>query len=66
MPKYEGKQNLSLRSFPRIGSKAIDVERKREERKKEKKSLITMVIICHLNQLLIIFVVGGRHDNTWV
>ena len=33
---------------PRSGSKAIDVER----RKKEKKSVITMVSTCRLNQCL--------------
>ena len=34
MPKYWGKQNLSRGSFPRSGSKAIDVEREKEERAK--------------------------------
>ena len=43
MPKYGGKQNFSLRGFPRIGSNAIDVER--EKKREERKSMITMVSI---------------------
>ena len=46
MPKYGGETKFQPREFPRSGSKAIDVERKREE----KKSVITMVSTCHLNQ----------------
>ena len=41
MPKYGGKQDFSLGSFPE------DIERKREE---ERKSAITMVSLKRLNQ----------------
>ena len=34
MPKYGGGGKFQPREFPRSGSKAIDVERKKEERAK--------------------------------
>ena len=48
MPKYEGgRGEFHLREYPRSESKAKDVK---EREKKERKSVITMVSTCRLNQ----------------
>ena len=47
--KILGETNFPPQEFPRSGSKAMSVERKKE-RKKEKKSVITIVSTCRLNQ----------------
>ena len=50
MPNYWVKQNLSLGSFPRSGSKAEDVKEE-ERRERERKSMITIAKLSSSRQL---------------
>ena len=48
MTKYVGKQDFRLGSFPEVGQK--QQMQKERDKKEEKKSVITMVSTCRLNQ----------------
>ena len=59
-----GGNKISASGVSRSGSKAIDVE-EREKTKEEKKSVITMVSTCRLNQESISKEVNLRWHMPW-